>query len=128
MGGNFSVFCGLAGSDYDFLNRTDDLILFIEDTDEAMTKVDRMLHLLEVRGVLGRLKAVIVGHFTQYKKPANGFADMYAMLHEYLRHYAIPVCYGFPVGHTRPNFPLVEGVRVRLTVGSGETVLEYIGQ
>ena len=33
VGGNFSVFCGLAGSDYDFLNRVEEgLILFIEDT------------------------------------------------------------------------------------------------
>ena len=39
------MFCGLAGSDYDFLNRADEgLILFIEDTGESMTKVDRMLH------------------------------------------------------------------------------------
>ncbi len=126
VGGNFSVFCGLAGSDYDFLQRTDDLILFIEDTDEAMTKVDRMLHLLEIRGILGRLKGILVGHFTKYKKPENGFADMYAMLHEYLQYYAIPVSYGFPVGHARPNFPLIEGARVRLTVSRQGTTLEYV--
>ena len=49
VGGNLSVFCGLAGSDYDFLNRAKEgLILFFEDTGEAMSKVDRMLHLLEI--------------------------------------------------------------------------------
>ena len=43
VGGNLSVLCGLAGSDYDFLNRVDEgLILFIEDTGEGMSKVDRM--------------------------------------------------------------------------------------
>ena len=125
VGGNFSVFCGLAGSPYDFLNRAPEgLILFIEDTDEQMTKVDRMLHLLEVRGVLGRLKGIVVGHFTKYKHPENDFDDMYHMLHEYLQHYDIPVCYGFPVGHKRPNFPLIEGCRVRLTV-SDEGVYLY---
>ena len=47
VGGNMSVFCGLAGSDYDFLNRAGEgLILFIEDTNEGMSKVDRMLHQL----------------------------------------------------------------------------------
>ena len=53
VGGNMSVFCGLAGSEYDFLNRTDEgLILFFEDTGEQMSKVDRMLHLLAIRGIL----------------------------------------------------------------------------
>ena len=126
VGGNFSVMCGLAGSDYDFLRDADDLILFIEDTDEEMTKVDRMLHLLEIRGVLQRLKGVIVGHFSKYKHPENGFADMREMLHHYLQHYAIPVCYAFPVGHQRPNYPLIEGCRVRLAVAADGTRLAFV--
>ncbi len=128
VGGNLSVFCGLAGSDYDFLNRVDDgLILFMEDTNESMSKVDRMLHLLEIRGILPKLKGMIVGHFSKYKSPENGFADMYEMLHEYLQHYHIPVCYDFPVGHhSRYNFPMVEGCRVHLSVGQSATRIEFV--
>lgn len=128
VGGNLSVFCGLAGSDYDFLNRVDDgLILFMEDTNESMSKVDRMLHLLEIRGILPKLKGMIVGHFSKYKSPENGFADMYEMLHEYLQHYHIPVCYDFPVGHhSRYNFPMVEGCRVHLIVGQSATRIEFV--
>ncbi|MBQ3805578.1 MAG: LD-carboxypeptidase [Prevotella sp.] len=123
VGGNMSVFCGLAGSEYDFLNRTDEgLILFFEDTGEQMSKVDRMLHLLAIRGILPRLKGIIVGHFSKYKSPDSGFTDMYDMLHEYLQHYDIPVCYDFPIGHhSGKNYPLVEGCRVRLEVGSEGT-------
>ena len=129
VGGNLSVFCALAGSDYDFLNRaaSEDLILFFEDTGEAMSKVDRMLHLLEIRGILERLKGIIVGHFSNYKYPENGFADMYDMLHEYLQHYDIPVCYDFPVGHHSGwNPPMVEGCRVRLKVGQEGTDLIFL--
>ena len=129
VGGNLSVFCALAGSDYDFLNRaaSEDLILFFEDTGEAMSKVDRMLHLLEIRGILERLKGIIVGHFSNYKYPENGFADMYDMLHEYLQHYDIPVCYEFPVGHHSGwNPPMVEGCRVRLKVGQEGTDLIFL--
>ena len=123
VGGNMSVFCGLAGSEYDFLNRTDEgLILFFEDTGEQMSKVDRMLHLLAIRGILPRLKGIIVGHFSKYKSPDSGFADMYEMLHEYLQHYPIPVCYDFPIGHhSGKNYPLVEGCRIRLEVTDSET-------
>lgn len=128
VGGNFSVFCGLAGSEYDFLNRADEgLILFIEDTDESMTKVDRMLHQLEIRGVLSKLNGIIVGHFSKYKSPENGFADMYEMLHEYLQHYHIPVCYDFPVGHhSGKNYPMVEGCRVNLKVGQDGTLIQFV--
>lgn len=122
-GGNMSVFCGLAGSEYDFLNRIDEgLILFIEDTGESMSKVDRMLHHLEIRGILPRLRGIIVGHFSKYKSPDSGFNDMYDMLHEYLRHYDIPVCYDFPIGHhSGLNLPMVEGCRIRLKVTDSET-------
>ena len=125
VGGNLSVFCGLAGSEYDFLNGGDEvLILFFEDTSESMSKVDRMLHQLEIRGILGRLKGIVVGHFSNYKKPESGFADIYEMLHEYLQHYNIPVCYDFPVGHhSGLNYPMVEGCRVRLKVRYDKTVL-----
>lgn len=128
VGGNFSVFCGLAGSEYDFLNRADEgLILFIEDTDESMTKVDRMLHQLEIRGVLSKLNGIIVGHFSKYKSPENGFADMYDMLHEYLQHYHIPVCYDFPVGHhSGKNYPMVEGCKVNLKVGQDGTLIQFV--
>lgn len=128
VGGNFSVFCGLAGSEYDFLNRADEgLILFIEDTDESMTKVDRMLHQLEIRGVLSKLNGIIVGHFSKYKSPENGFADMYEMLHEYLQHYQIPICYDFPVGHhSGKNYPMVEGCKVNLKVGQDGTLIQFV--
>lgn len=127
VGGNLSVFCGLAGSDYDFLNRADEgLILFIEDTGEGISKVDRMLHQIEIRGILSKLKGIIVGHFSKYKNPENGFTDMYHMLHEYLQHYDIPVCYDFPVGHhSGLNYPMIEGCKVILKVNPQETELKF---
>lgn len=127
VGGNLSVLCGLSGSNYDFLNRADEgLILFIEDTGEGMSKVDRMLHQIEIRGILSRLKGIIVGHFSKYMSPENGFADMYDMLHDYLQHYAIPVCYDFPVGHhSGLNYPMVEGCRVVLSIGKTGTELSF---
>ena len=128
VGGNLSVFSGLAGSDYDFLNRVDEgLILFMEDTHESMSKVDRLLHQMEIRGILPKLKGIIVGHFSKYKYPECDFADMYDMLHEYLQHYDIPVCYDFPVGHhSRYNFPMVTGCRVHLKVGPNHTRIEFV--
>lgn len=125
VGGNLSVYNDLAGSDYDPL-LMDGIILFMEDTGESMTRVDRMLHNMEVRGLTGRLRAVIVGQFSDYKHPENGFDDMYHMLHEYLRHYGVPVCYGFPTGHARlRNFPLLVGARATIDVTPQGTTLRF---
>lgn len=118
VGGNMSVYDGLAASDYDFL-KTKNIILFIEDTEEGFYSVDRMLHLLILRGVLPRVKGLIIGRFTGYK-PDMGYTDMYQMIHEQLSryHFNFPICYGFPAGHGSKlaNFPLVEGCPVTLDV------------
>ena len=125
VGGNLSVYNDLAGSDFDPL-LLDDIILFMEDTGEGMSKVDRMLHNLEIRGLLPHLRGIIVGQFNKYKHPENGFQDMYQMLHEYMNHYGIPVCFDFPVGHAHlRNFPLLTGARATLEVTPEGTTLSY---
>lgn len=125
VGGNLSVYNDLAGSDFDPL-LLDDIILFMEDTGEGMSKVDRMLHNLEIRGLLPHLRGIIVGQFNKYKHPENGFQDMYQMLHEYMKHYGIPVCFDFPVGHAHlRNFPLLTGARATLEVTPEGTMLSY---
>lgn len=125
VGGNMSVLHGLAGSVFDPL-QLPDIILFLEDTGEGMTKVDRMLHNLEVRGLMSHVKGIIVGQFTSYKKVPNTFPDMNYMFHEYLRKYKIPVCYDFPVGHRHMrNFPMLVGSQATLEVTSEGATLTF---
>ena len=125
VGGNLSVYNDLAGSYYDPL-LLDNIILFMEDTGEGMTKVDRMLHNMEMRGLLRNVRGIIVGQFTKYKQPENGFTDMYEMIYEYVQHYGIPVCFDFPVGHSHlRNFPLLTGANVLLSVEPDGVTLQY---
>ena len=125
VGGNLSVYNDLAGSDFDPLLLSG-IILFMEDTGEGMSKVDRMLHNMEMRGLLKNVRGIIVGQFSKYKHPENGFDDMYEMLHEYLRHYNIPICYDFPVGHAHlRNFPLLTGAKATLEVTPNGATLRY---
>lgn len=125
VGGNLSVYNDLAGSDFDPL-LIDGIILFMEDTGEGMSKVDRMLHNIEVRGLLPHIRGIIVGQFNKYKHPENGFEDMYTMLHEYMKHYQIPICFDFPVGHAHlRNFPLLTGAKATLEVTPEGTILSY---
>jgi len=100
--------------------------LFFEDVSENMQRVNTMLNQLRVKGVLGRVKGIIVGRFTDYTKPAGDYADMEQMLHDTLQGLGVPVCYDFPVSHDEDwNYPMIEGCPATLTVGLDEVTLTF---
>lgn len=132
VGGNMAVFSNLAGSEeYDFLDRDfiakHDIILFFEDVSESMPRVMSMLNLLKLKGVLDRVKGIIVGRFTDYPHPAYGYNDMPVLLNEYLEGYNIPICYDFPASHDEAwNYPMIEGCKVTLDVTPQSTRLTFL--
>ncbi len=131
VGGNMAVFSNLAGSKaYDFLDRDyvadHDIILFFEDVGESMPRVMSMLFQLKLKGVIGRVKGIVVGRFTDYK-PGYGYPDMATLLDEYLQGYGIPICYDFPASHDESwNYPLIEGCPVTLTVGDAQVTMQFM--
>ncbi|MDE5871058.1 MAG: LD-carboxypeptidase [Muribaculaceae bacterium] len=113
LGGNLAVLNGLAGTPYDLPASalTEDVILFIEDVSEPIYAVERMLYRLHLQGVLGRVKGILVGEFTEWK-PDRNHETMYDMIHERFEEWGVrcPVAFDFPVGHGNRNVPLVEGM------------------
>ena len=130
LGGNMAVMSNLAGSaSYDFLDRDyvlgRDIILFFEDVSESMPRVVSMLYQLKLKGVIDRVKGIVVGRFTDYT-PSYGYADMAQLLDEYLQGYGIPICYDFPASHDESwNYPLIEGCPVTLTVAESGVTLKF---
>ena len=130
VGGNMSVFSNLAGSKrYDFLDRDfvaeHDIVLFFEDVSESMPRVMSMLYQLKLKGVIDKVKGIVIGRFTDYK-PGYGYPDMPTLLDEYLQGYDIPICYDFPASHDESwNYPLIEGCPVTLTVGTDQVTLKF---
>ena len=120
-GGNLAVLNDLADTPVDILNVKfdEDIILFLEDINEPIYKVNRMLYRLINSGALYSVKGIIFGQFTDYKPDAN-FSSMEEMLHSLVDTNnipdEIPIAYNFPVGHTDVNFPLTEGTNVELNV------------
>lgn len=118
-GGNLSVLYGLRGTRFDF--DPEGTILFLEDIGEAPYRVERMMYNLELGGVLSRLSGLIVGQFTGYSEdPSLGYS-VYEMFAEMVRPYDYPVCFDFPVGHVKDNYPVIIGGSTRLSVTSGGT-------
>ncbi len=120
LGGNMAVLTGLIGTPFDMFKP--DTILFIEDVSEPIYKIERMIYQLKLSGVLGRLKGLIVGDFTEYSPDVDN-SSMEDMIHEMVREYDYPVAYGVPFGHSTHVMPLVESVEATLTVTPDEVII-----
>ena len=123
VGGNLSVFCGMIGSEYDFL-KNDNIILFFEDVSENTSSINRMLQQMKILGILNKVKGIIVGQFTDYE-PNSDFTVMEDMINEELKGYNIPIAFNFPVGHVDENYPMIEGAQVTLEVKKKGVALSF---
>jgi muramoyltetrapeptide carboxypeptidase len=121
-GGNLTLLQCLIGTDY--FPDLDGALLVLEDVNEDLYRVDRMLAHLRMIGALDRLAGVLVGRFTELKRStgdgALGFDEVLATYFGPLR---IPVALGFPVGHIDEQWTLPLGVRARLDADTGEVSL-----
>ncbi|NWA02819.1 S66 peptidase family protein [Pseudomonas gingeri] len=117
QGGNLSLICASLGTAYEI--DTDGVILLIEDVNEPLYRVDRLLTHLRLAGKLEGLKGVLVGDF------AGVDADALArLLKQELGALGIPVLAGWRSGHCDPNLTLPLGAQVRLDADARQLVLE----
>lgn len=118
LGGNVAVLAELIGTPYDIMRP--DTILFIEDIAEPIYKIERQLYQLKLRGVLSKLRGLIVGRFTEYR-PDENHANMEEMVRDMVAEYDYPVAYEAPIGHVDHNIPVIENARVTLKVSPSGT-------
>ncbi|WP_296246752.1 S66 peptidase family protein [Pseudomonas sp. UBA4194] len=107
MGGNLAILCATLGTPW-ALN-AEDIILFIEDVNEPLYRIDRLLTQLRLAGKLARLRAVLVGDFAGIRVEHS-----LPLLHETFAPLGIPVLAGWRSGHCDPNLTLPLGARVSL--------------
>lgn len=123
-GGNLAVLNGLRGTKYDYIPK--DTILILEDTGERPYQIDRMLWNLKIGGIFDNISGLIIGSFTGYEDDMSMGKNTYGIISDIIAQYDFPVCFGFPVGHTEDNEPLVLGAKVELCVSTLTTTLKYI--
>lgn len=125
VGGNLSVLYSLLGSESDI--DTDGKILFLEDLDEYLYHIDRMMQALKRSGKLDRLAGLIVGGMSDMKDNAVPFgADANQIIASIVAEYDYPVCFGFPAGHEALNMPLIMGAPLKLNVSSNLVKINQI--
>lgn len=125
-GGNLSILYALTGSAEQIPN-TLPIILFIEDIDEYLYHIDRMMLQLSRSKQLQSICGVIVGEFTDLKDHLVPFGtSAYEIIQNTFSDLNIPIGFGFPSGHGKINKSLVLGARVALNVNSKHTELRYL--
>lgn len=106
---------------------TDNAVLFIEDVGEYLYNLDRMLGTLRRAGTLKKLKALVVGTFTDLQDNEPAFGTTWEeIVREAVKEYAFPVAFGVPAGHGALNRPLYLGAYVRIVVSASGTAWEYV--
>lgn len=106
VGGNLSVLYGMIGSNS--FPETDGKILFIEDVDEYIYHIDRMMHGLKRAGKLEHLKGLVVGGLTKIHDNEEPFGmSVEEVIAEAVSDHDYPVCFGFPAGHFDNNCAVV---------------------
>jgi muramoyltetrapeptide carboxypeptidase len=117
-GGNLTTLCHLVGTP--FTPQFKDYLLFLEDHNEALYRLDRMMHHLSLAGVLKGVKGVILGAFTN----CGGREGFQEVMREALAPLKVPVLMGLPLGHQPDNHTLplgawaeIDSQSARMTLG-----------
>ena len=124
-GGNLSILYSLTATASDI--QTLDKILFIEDIDEYLYHVDRMMMNLKRGGKLKGIKGLDVGGLTRMNDntvPIGKQAEQ--IISEYALDAGIPVCFNFPAGHIADNRALIMGREVQLNIDQNGVTVQFL--
>jgi muramoyltetrapeptide carboxypeptidase len=124
LGGNLSLLNDSLGTPYEPV--TQGKILIIEEVDEYLYKIDRMIVQLKRAGKLERLAGLVAGHFTDIKDTELKFGEsVEEIVRHHTKEFSYPVAFGFPTGHENPNFSWIEGRESILTVSGEVSCLKH---
>ena len=126
IGGNLSILYSLMGSksQVDCKGK----ILFLEDLDEYLYHVDRMVLSLKRCGCFEDLKGLVVGSFTKmHDNEIPWGKTAHQIIADLTKPYNFPVVYNFPAGHIHDNNTLIFGNHVSLDANDKETKLIFEG-
>lgn len=125
IGGNLSVLYSILGSKSD--PSYDGKILLLEDLDEYLYHIDRMMTALKRAGKLQHLAALVVGDMSDMKDNTIPFGKTaYEIIADQVKEYEYPVVFGAPVGHEPKNLSVLIGRRYKLSAAAKEVRLEPI--
>jgi muramoyltetrapeptide carboxypeptidase len=124
VGGNLSILYSLSGSNAQ-LNGAGKII-FMEDLDEYLYHIDRMLMNLIRSGLFKDCKGVLIGGMSDMNdnKVPYGKTAEEIIVHR-LKALGIPLIFEFPAGHIHDNRPLIMGRQVTISKNGKQLNLQF---
>jgi muramoyltetrapeptide carboxypeptidase len=124
VGGNLSILNTLIATPSDV--DTSGCILFLEDIDEYLYNIDRMMVHLKRAGKLNKLAGLVVGHMTDMKDNVVAFGKTaYEIIHYWTKDLDIPIAFNFPIGHEPINMAVPVYRNAKLEVSSEGSFLSF---
>lgn len=118
LGGNLTVLTTIIGSDY--LPEWDDSILFLEDVNEGIYRVDRMLTQMKLAGILDQLNGFVFGKCTDCD-PGGGYGSftMDQVFDHHVKPLGVPAWSGAMIGHINQKFTVPQGIQAEINAQTG---------
>lgn len=124
VGGNLSILYSLFGSKSAI--NCDDKILFIEDLDEYLYHIDRMMMNLRRNGCLESIKGILVGAMTSMNDNDVPWGkNALEIIDDVSKKYNIPIVYNFPAGHIHDNRALILGNTISIEVNEKGSIVVF---
>ncbi|WPR73213.1 LD-carboxypeptidase [Flavobacterium sp. NG2] len=124
VGGNLSILYSLFGSPSAIDCK--DKILFIEDLDEYLYHVDRMMLNLKRNGCLESIKGILVGAMSSMKDNDIPWGkNALEIIEDVTKDFNIPIVYNFPAGHIQDNRALILGNTITIDVNATKTTVVF---
>ena len=124
VGGNLSILYSVLGSKSAI--NCDNKILFIEDLDEYLYHIDRMLMNLKRCGCFENLNGIVVGAMTKMKDNDIPWGkNALEIIEDITENYKIPIVFNFPAGHIADNRALILGSSVSMEIDKNGTKLVF---
>lgn len=117
VGGNLSVLYSIRGVSLEYNYRN--AILFIEDLNEYVYHIDRMVQNFKLSGILSGLSGLIVGGMSDMKQGVDNYGtSIESLILEASKEYHFPIAFNFPSGHGAENEAFILGEEYSFSVGN----------
>jgi muramoyltetrapeptide carboxypeptidase len=118
VGGNLTVLASLAGTPY--FPDCRGAVLFLEDINEYIYRIDRCLSTLRLTGALAQAAGIVLGRFTKCE-PGEGYGSLTLdeVVDDYFLPLNVPVYRGAAIGHIKRKLTVPVGAVAEMDADAG---------
>jgi muramoyltetrapeptide carboxypeptidase len=101
-------------------------ILFLEDCNEELSRIDRVLSFLRVSGVLAQINGLLIGQFSRLQDNGRPFGkDLNMITAEHMQGYDVPIIHDLPFGHFTDSGFMALPIGATITIDTDSAAMKW---